>query len=190
MVSQIMNERNDSKKILLGITGGIAVYKSCELVRQLVGKGYEVHVVMTKAATQFVTPLTFQALSHNAVRTELFSLTEESEMGHIHLADFPDLILIAPTTADFIARVAHGFCDDLLTTLLSVTRKPVWMAPAMNVHMYEHPPTQKNIKTLQEIGYQILGPASGSLACGYEGLGRMEEPATVVDAVEKFFKKN
>jgi len=172
------------KKVLLGVTGGIACYKSCELVRLLDKAGAEVRVAMTKGATQFVTPMTFQALSRNPVSTSLFDLTQESTMGHITLADHSDLIIIAPATADFIARVAHGLCDDLLTTVLCATRSPVFMAPAMNVHMYENKIVQKNVRTLKDLGYTMIGPASGSLACGYEGEGRMVEPEEIIKYLE------
>ena len=139
-----------TKKIILGVTGGIAVYKACEIVRGLTTDGADVHVVMTKNATQFVTPLTFQALSKNEVRTDLFSLTEESKMGHIELADSANLVLVAPATADFIAKAAHGMADDLLTTLLLVTRAPIAIAPAMNVHMWENKLVKENMLKLKK----------------------------------------
>lgn len=177
------------KKILLGVTGSIACYKACDLVRQLRAEGAIVQVVMTKAATQFVTPLTFQALSENKVRTDIFNLTDESEMGHIQLAAWPDLIVIAPVTADFISRVAVGLCDDLLSTLLCVTRAPVLMAPAMNVYMYENAIIQENVAKLKKHGYQFIGPASGDLACGYNGSGRLVEPAEIVSHIKKIISK-
>ncbi|MBI2338838.1 MAG: bifunctional phosphopantothenoylcysteine decarboxylase/phosphopantothenate--cysteine ligase CoaBC [Deltaproteobacteria bacterium] len=175
----------NGKNIVLGVTGGIAAYKSCEIVRLLTAEGADVHVVMTKGAIQFVTPMTFQALSRNTVRTDIFSLTEESEMGHIQLADKADLILIAPATADFIARVAHGICDDLLSTVVCATKALVIFAPAMNVNMYKNKIVQENIETLKRHGYTIIGPASGDLACGWEGMGRMEEPEIIVAEVKK-----
>lgn len=174
-----------NKKILLGVSGGIAVYKACEILRLLQKQGAEVRVVMTAGAKKFVTPMTFQALSGHPVHDQLFDLTQESEMGHIQLADNADLILVAPATADFMARTAHGLCDDLLTTLLCVTRAPVVLAPAMNVHMWENKITQRNVKILQDHGYTLVGPGEGSLACGYEGLGRLEEPEVIVEAVKK-----
>lgn len=173
------------KKIVLGVTGGIAVYKSCEIVRLLTGEGADVRVVMTRGAQQFVTPMTFQALSKNPVHTDIFDLTQESQMGHIGLADSADLVIVAPATADVIAKAACGICDDLLTTLLCVTRAPVLMAPAMNVHMYENKIVQENIRRLEIHGFRMLGPAEGSLACGYEGLGRMVEPEVIVEEVKK-----
>lgn len=175
------------KNIVLGVTGGIAAYKSCDLVRLLVAEGGSVHVVMTQGAQQFVTPMTFQALSKNPVHTAIFDLTQESEMGHIRLADEASLILVAPATANVIGKVAHAICDDLLTTILCVTRAPVLLAPAMNVHMYENRIVQENIERLKNLGYRILGPAEGSLACGYEGMGRMVEPEEIVGEVKKIF---
>lgn len=173
------------KTLVVGVTAGIAVYKTCEIVRLLVTEGAEVYVVMTEGATRFVTPLTFQALSQNPVRTDIFNLTEESQMGHIELADKADLILVAPATADFMARVAHGMANDLLSTMICATKAPVIFAPAMNVNMFENRITQENILKLKKAGYQMIGPANGSLACGWEGMGRMEEPQTLVDGVKK-----
>lgn len=173
------------KKIVLGISGGIAVYKSCEIVRLLTGEGADVRVVMTRGAQQFVTPMTFQALSKNPVHTDIFDLTQESQMGHIDLADSADLVIVAPATADIIAKAACGICDDLLTTLLCVTRAPVLMAPAMNVHMYENKIVQANIRRLEEHGFKMIGPAEGSLACGYEGMGRLVEAGEVVEEVRR-----
>lgn len=171
------------KTVIVGVSGGIAAYKTCEIVRLLKGEGASVHVVMTEAATRLITPLTFQALSNNLVRTDIFSLTEESQMGHIELADRADLILVAPATADIMARVAHGLAGDLLSTIICATKAPVIFAPAMNVNMFDNPITQANILKLKNAGYPMVGPASGSLACGWEGIGRMEEPQTIVDFV-------
>ena len=176
------------KNIVLGVTGGIAAYKSCEIVRLLTAEGADVHVVMTRGATQFVTPMTFQALSRNPVRTDIFDLSQESEMSHIQLADEAVLALIAPATADFIARVAHGICDDLLSTVVCATKAPVIFAPAMNVNMYENKIVQENIAALKRHGYIMIGPASGNLACGWEGMGRMEEPEAIVGEVKKSLK--
>ena len=173
-----------NKSIVLGISGGIAAYKAAELVRLLVKAGASVRVVMTKNAQEFITPLTLQSLSGNPVSTDTFDLTQESEIGHIRLADSADLILIAPATANILAKLAHGLADDLLSTLLLVTRAPVVIAPAMNVHMYAHPATQENLKTLQRFGHHIIEPAEGELACGYEGKGRLAEPEQIVECVE------
>lgn len=169
--------------IVLGITGGIAAYKTPELVRLLVKDGHTVHVVMTGGAQQFVTPLTLQTLSKNPVHTNLFDLTQEQTIGHIQLADTADIVLVAPATANVIAKVAHGLCDNLLTTLICATRAKVVFAPAMNVHMWENKVTQRNIGILKELGHQIIPPASGDLACGYDGCGRLPEPVDIIKAV-------
>ena len=174
----------DGRRILLGMSGGIACYKACEVVRMLAQAGARVQVVMTAGAQQFVTPLTLQALSGRSVATDTFSLTQESEIGHIHLADEAEVVVLAPATANLLAKLAHGIADDLLTTVLLATRAPVLAAPAMNVHMWEHAATQANIRLLTERGVAFAGPGVGSLACGYEGPGRLAEPAEIVEAVE------
>jgi len=175
----------DSKTIVLGVSGGIAAYKSAELVRLLVNAGANVHVMMTRNAAEFITPLTLQTLSANPVATDTFSLTQESEIGHIRLADSADAIVIAPATADVIAKAAVGIADDIVTTVLLATRAKVAFAPAMNVHMYEHPTVVENLATLRARGAVIIDPAEGALACGYEGKGRLPDPAIVVAEIEK-----
>ncbi|MFM8445200.1 MAG: bifunctional phosphopantothenoylcysteine decarboxylase/phosphopantothenate--cysteine ligase CoaBC [Methylococcus sp.] len=170
-------------RILLGVTGGIAAYKAAELVRLLRGAGAEVRVVMTPAATAFVTPLTFQALSGNPVHQHLLDGTEESAMGHIRLARWADLILVAPATADFMARLSAGLADDLLATLCLATAAPIVLAPAMNQAMWRNPATQDNAAVLQRRGIQLLGPAAGAQACGETGPGRMLEPVDILAAV-------
>ncbi len=175
------------KKILLGVGGGIAAYKSCELLRRLTERGADVHVVLTPSAQQFVTAMTFQALSQRPVHTDLFSLTEESEMSHIKLADEADLLLIAPATADLIAKLAHGMANDLLTTVALVTRAPVFFAPSMNVNMWEKDVVQDNVKTLLRRGCRMVEPTEGYLACGWEGKGRLAEPESILAAVERHF---
>jgi phosphopantothenoylcysteine decarboxylase/phosphopantothenate--cysteine ligase len=167
------------RKILLGVTGGIAAYKSPDLVRRLQDHGAEVQVVMTRGAQQFVTPLTFQAVSGKPVRTDLWDEAAEAAMGHIELARWADLVLIAPATADFIARLAHGLADDLLTTIALATTAPIAIAPAMNRQMWANPATQANVKILQERGIRILGPGVGEQACGEVGPGRMLEPSEI-----------
>jgi phosphopantothenoylcysteine decarboxylase/phosphopantothenate--cysteine ligase len=169
--------------VLVGMAGGIACYKACEVVRALVQAGARVQVVMTAGAQQFVAPLTLQTLSGRPVATDTFSLTQESEIGHIRLADDAEAVVIAPATANLLAKLAHGLADDLLTTVLLATRAPLLLAPAMNVHMWEHAATQANLRTLVERGAEVVGPASGSLACGYEGAGRLAEPAEIMEAV-------
>ena len=171
------------RTIVVGVTGGIACYKACELVRELGQSGANVRVVMTAGARNFVTPLTLQTLSGNAVGGDVFSCSEEAEIGHIRLADEADLVCVAPATANVIAKMAHGIADDLLTTVLLATRAPVLVAPAMNVHMWEHPATQENVSTLVRRGVRLVGPASGQLACGHEGPGRLVEPGVVVEEV-------
>jgi phosphopantothenoylcysteine decarboxylase/phosphopantothenate--cysteine ligase len=173
----------DGRTIVVGVTGGIAAYKTCELVRVLVQEGATVQVVMTANAQQFVTPLTLQTLSGRPVATDTFSLTQESEIGHIRLADQAEAIVVAPATANVLAKMATGVADDLLSTILLATRAPVVVAPAMNVHMWEHPATRANVGTLRARGVRIVGPGSGSLACGYEGAGRLIDPPAIVEAI-------
>ncbi len=176
-------------KIVLGVCGGIAAYKSADLTRRLMEAGAEVHVVMSRSAREFITPLTLQTLSGHPVHTELFDLTQEQEIGHISLADMADLILIAPATANVIAKAAHGLCDDLLSAILLATRAPIVFAPAMNVHMWENKITQENVTRLQSLGYHFIEPACGTLACGYEGKGRLPDPPVILEKIEKILKK-
>lgn len=174
--------------IVVGVTGGIACYKAVELVRLLVKGGFKVRVIMTRGALEFVTPLTFQTLSGHPVATETFDLTQESQIGHINLADSADVFIIAPATANVIGKIAAGIADDLLTTVLMATQAPVLIAPAMNIHMYENPILQENLRKLRRIGYHVLEPAEGYLACGYEGKGRLPDPEKIVGEVEHLFK--
>ena len=175
------------KRILLGVCGGIAAYKAAELTRLLRKAEAEVRVVMTRAATQFVTPLTFQALSGNRVSTELLDPEAEAAMGHIALARWADLIIIAPASANMLAKLAHGEANDLLSTLCLATRAPLAVAPAMNQAMWEHPATQANMACLRERGVYLVGPASGAQACGEIGPGRMVEPTLVLQALNDIF---
>ena len=169
------------KKILLGVTGGIAAYKSAELARLLVKSGCDLQVVMTPAATAFISPMTFQAISGRAVRVELFDAAGEAAMGHIELARWADKVLIAPASADFMARLAHGMANDLLSTLCLATEAPVFLAPAMNKVMWGNAATRANTSLLEERGAVIWGPASGEQACGETGVGRMLEPQQLFD---------
>jgi len=171
------------KRILLGVTGGIAAYKSPDLVRRLRERGAEVQVVMTAAAREFVTPMTFQAVSGRPVRTELWDAAAEAAMGHIELARWAEVVLIAPASADFLARLATGQADDLLATLCLATEAPIAVAPAMNHIMWANAATRANVATLQQRGVQVLGPAEGDQACGEVGEGRMLEPLELVDRV-------
>lgn len=176
-----MNEQAlQDKKIVLGVTGSIAAYKSADLVRRLREKGANVRVVMTKAACEFITPLTLQTLSGHPVAIELLDADEEAAMGHIKLARWADWILIAPATADTIARLASGRADDLLTALCSASESPLAIAPAMNNKMWQNEATQNNIRHLRSESAQILGPASGDQACGEQGEGRLLEPNEIV----------
>ena len=171
------------KRVLLGISGGIAAYKSAELTRRLRDQGATVRVVMTPAATEFITPLTLQALSGNPVHTDLLDHGAEAAMGHIELARWADMIVIAPATANFIARLSNGLADDLLSALCLATTAPLLVAPAMNQQMWQNPATQENIARLQDRGITLLGPASGAQACGETGPGRLLEPDEIVPAI-------
>lgn len=173
----------DPRRILLAISGGIAAYKAPELVRALRRAGHEVRCVMTPAAARFVSPLSLQAVSGETIRRDLFDAGEEGEIDHIGLADWADLILVAPATANLMARMAHGHADDLVTAVLLATRAPILIAPAMNVNMWSHPATQANLAILRGRGVAVIGPDAGELACGWEGLGRMSDPAIIVEAV-------
>lgn len=173
------------KNILLGVSGGIAAYKAAELIRLLIGRQARVQVMMTRNAAEFITPLTLQTLSGNPVASQTFDLGQESQIGHIRLADNADLILIAPATADIIAKAAAGIADDLVTTVLLAAHGPVAFAPAMNVHMYAHPTVKENLARLIARGVTVIEPAVGPLACGYEGQGRLSEPATIVEEAER-----
>lgn len=173
------------KTIVLGVTGGIAVYKAVELLRLYVKAGAVVHVVMTRSAQEFVTPLTFQTLSGNPVHTDLFSLYQEREIGHISLADRADLFVVAPATANIVGKVAGGIADDLLTTTIMATRAPVLFVPAMNVNMWENPIYRQNEAKLKTLGYHFKEPVAGFLACGWEGKGKLPEPAAIVAESER-----
>ncbi|WP_445680545.1 bifunctional phosphopantothenoylcysteine decarboxylase/phosphopantothenate--cysteine ligase CoaBC [Radicibacter daui] len=175
------------KRILLIIGGGIAAYKALELIRRLRERGASVRCVMTKAAHEFVTPLSVASLSGEPVNEELFSLTDEAEMGHIQLSRAADLLVVAPATANLLARMAGGLADDLATTLLLATDKPVLAAPAMNVRMWLHPATTANVALLRQRGVLFVGPEDGDMACGEYGPGRLSEPMDILHAVEDFF---
>ncbi|MEH7502384.1 bifunctional phosphopantothenoylcysteine decarboxylase/phosphopantothenate--cysteine ligase CoaBC [Neobacillus drentensis] len=175
------------KKILLCVTGGIAVYKAAALTSKLVQAGAHVKVILSESAQKFVTPLTFQALSRNEVYVDTFDEKNPRVIAHIDLADWADLILVAPATANTIGKIAGGIADNMITTILLAATSPVWIAPAMNVHMYDHPAVKKNLSILTEYGYQFIEPSEGYLACGYVGKGRLEEPEKIVQLVQQFF---
>ncbi|MCH1623836.1 bifunctional phosphopantothenoylcysteine decarboxylase/phosphopantothenate--cysteine ligase CoaBC [Fredinandcohnia quinoae] len=179
----------NGKRILLCVTGGIAVYKAAALTSKLTQAGAEVRVIMSESAMKFVDPLTFKALSRNEVYFDTFDEKDPSVIAHIDLADWADLIMIAPATANTIAKLANGIADNMITTTLLASTAPVWIAPAMNVHMYDHPAVKKNIKTLASYGYKFIEPQEGYLACGYVGKGRLEEPEKIVDLLNSFFIK-
>lgn len=175
------------KVIILGITGGIAAYKGPALCSKLTQKGADVHVIMTASAKEFITELTLQSLSRNPVYSDTFDEREPSIVSHIHLADAADLVLVAPATANIIGKMAHGLADDMLSTTLLATTAPIMVAPAMNVHMYTHPAVMQNMETLVSRGVKMIEPGEGLLACGYVGKGRLEEPETIVQTIERFF---
>lgn len=177
-----------NKKILLCVTGGIAVYKAVALVSKLTQAGAEVKVIMSESAMEFVQPLSFQVMSKNDVFYDTFDEKDSSVIAHIDLADWPDLVLVAPATANMIGKLANGIADQMITTTLLATTAPVWIAPAMNVHMYDHPAVLRNIDRLAQDGYSFIEPSEGYLACGYVGKGRLEEPEKITALVSKFFE--
>ncbi|WP_420768318.1 bifunctional phosphopantothenoylcysteine decarboxylase/phosphopantothenate--cysteine ligase CoaBC [Parageobacillus thermoglucosidasius] len=177
----------NGKNILLCVTGGIAAYKAAALTSQLTQRGANVKVMMSESACKFITPLTFQALSRNEVYVDTFAEKNPAVIAHIDVADWADLVLVAPATANTIGKLAHGIADNMITTTLLATKAPVWIAPAMNVHMYEHPAVQANIETLYRFGYRFIEPSEGYLACGYVGKGRMEEPEKIIENIEAYF---
>lgn len=174
----------EGKNVVLGVTGGIAAYKACELTSRLRKAGAQVYVIMTKNACQFVAPLTFETLSNHPVVTDTFTRPDTWEVEHIALAKRADVFVIAPATANILAKMAHGIADDMLSTTVLATRAPVLVAPAMNTGMWENIATRENVKTLQSRGVQFIGPAGGFLACGDSGAGRMSEPKDIFDAIE------
>jgi len=177
------------KKILLIITGGIAAYKSLDIIRDLKERGCDVTCVLTKSGSEFVTPLSLESLSGNKVYTDLFNLNDEHDMGHIQLSRSNDLILVAPATANIISKIAYGISDDLASTILMATNKPVLLAPSMNVRMWLNNATQRNVHTLKSDGINLIGPDIGSMACGEYGEGRMSEPSKIVKYAINFIEK-
>lgn len=177
------------KKVVLGVTGGIAAYKAAELARFLIREGASVKVIMTESATRFITPLTFQTLTNNPVAVDMFEEPVAWEIEHISLAKWADVFLIAPATANIIGKIASGIADDMLTTTVMATKAPVVIAPAMNVNMYNNPITQRNIDLLRQYGYYFVQPESGELACGDIGQGRLADISSIVDFVKSLFVK-
>ncbi|WP_406946159.1 bifunctional phosphopantothenoylcysteine decarboxylase/phosphopantothenate--cysteine ligase CoaBC [Halobacillus sp. SY10] len=179
----------NGKKIVLGVSGGIAAYKAAALTSKLVQAGAVVKVIMTDSAQKFVAPTTFQALSRQPVYTDTFDEQDSSQIQHIDVADWADLFLIAPATANVIGKLANGLADDMLSTTLLATEAPVYIAPAMNVHMYSHPAVMKNLKQLDDWGFRFIEPGEGYLACGYVGKGRLEEPESIVEVLRKEYQR-
>jgi phosphopantothenoylcysteine decarboxylase/phosphopantothenate--cysteine ligase len=175
------------REIIVAVCGGIAAYKVADVVSKLIQLGAGVTVVMTSEATKFVTPLTFEALSGRAVRTSTFDLVDAGDPQHIGLTERADLMLVAPATANALAKISHGLCDDLVSLMVCAAACPVVFAPAMNNRMWENPVTKENVAKLQGLGYRFIGPEPGWLACRNIGVGRMSEPAAIVDEVVKMF---
>lgn len=171
------------KNVLVGVTGGIAVYKACDLTSKLTQLGANVRVIMTEGATEFVSPLTFQALSRNDVYVDTFIEKDVKKIAHVDIADWAEIAIVAPATANTIGKLAQGIADNMLTTILIATRADVYIAPAMNVHMYANPAVMENMQKLDDWGYHFIEPGSGYLACGYVGKGRLEEPQTIIDTI-------
>jgi len=178
-----------NRNVLLCVSGGIAVYKAVALVSKLTQAGITVKVMMTESAQKFVTPLSFQVMSKNDVYFDTFDEKDSSKIAHIDLADWADLVIVAPATANIIGKFANGIADDMITTTYFATTSPVWIAPAMNVHMYDHPAIKRNIARLAEDGCKFIEPSEGYLACGYVGKGRLEEPEKITQLVLEHFER-
>ncbi|MEA1928412.1 MAG: flavoprotein [Candidatus Auribacterota bacterium] len=193
MTDNIENKPDNSlfgANIVLGVTGSIAAYKAADLVSKLKQKGTEVHTVLTASAREFIAPLTFETLSGNQVYTDLFGLKRQDVPVHISLAGRADLMVIAPATANFIGKIASGLADDLLSSVMMATRAPVLIAPAMNSGMYENRIVQENIRRLEELGMNFIGPESGYLACGYEGSGRLADVKAIIAEIKFIRQRN
>ena len=176
--------------ILLGVSGGIAAYKAVELASKLTAVGAKVNTVMTKNACQLIGPKSFEAVTNSAVFTSLWERGEKYKIGHVNLADWADIVVVAPATANIIGRIANGICDDLLsTTLCAASAKPILLAPTMNNNMWTNAAVQRNVKTVKEMGFQLIGPEEGLLACGVEGIGRMSEPQDILEALKEMASK-
>jgi phosphopantothenoylcysteine decarboxylase len=176
------------KNIVLGVSGSIAAYKAADLTSRLAKRGFDIHVVMTKSATEFVAPLTFKTLSRNPVTTSVFDEKESWHPGHIDLSDRAELLLLAPATANLIAKLANGIADDAITSIALASRAKILIAPAMNGKMWEHVATQENVARLRARGVEFIGPEEGILACGYEGLGRLWNVEDIADRAEKILQ--
>ena len=181
---------SSGKRVLLIVSGGIAAYKSLELIRELKILNIKVRCILTEAGSHFVTPLSLQALTEDTIYQDLFSLTDENEMGHIELSRDADLIVVAPATANIIAKMRAGICDDLATTALIATDKPILIAPSMNLRMWEHPSTQSNVSKIEKNGVHVVGPETGDMACGEYGVGRMSEPSSISKKISSILSEN
>ncbi len=194
MNGQVMagTERNlNDLKVLLGVSGGIAAYKAVDLAGKLTAAGAKVKTVMTENACQLIGPKSFEAVTGSAVFSSLWNAPEEYKIGHIDLVDWADIVVVAPATANIIGKVANGICDDLLSTVLCVSwSKPTLLAPAMNDNMWNNPAVQQNVKVIKERGIRLVGPKEGRLACGTVGMGRMSEPAEILEAIERVAGEN
>ena len=184
----------DNLNILLGVTGGVAAYKAVDLASKLTAAGANINTVMTENACHFVGPKSFEAVTNSAVFTNMWSTPEEFRFGHIALADWADIIVVAPATANIIAKIVNGICDDLLSATICtcyplVESGAALLAPAMNNKMWANPAVQKNVETIRKMGFQLVGPEKGRLACGTKGLGRMSEPQDIIEAIEKIASK-
>jgi phosphopantothenoylcysteine decarboxylase/phosphopantothenate--cysteine ligase len=176
--------------ILLGVSGGVAAYKAVDLAGKLTADDASVNTVMTQNACRLIRPKSFEAVTRSAVFTTLWSTGQEYKINHVNLADWADIIVVAPATANIIGKIANGICDDLLTTTLcTCSQKPVLLAPAMNNNMWTNPAVQRNVTTLRDMGFELIGPEKGRLACGTEGIGRMAEPQNILEAIEKIASK-
>jgi phosphopantothenoylcysteine decarboxylase/phosphopantothenate--cysteine ligase len=178
----------ENKNIVVGITGGIAAYKTATIINILKKEGANVHVIMTKSATEFITPLTIRTLSKNPVVTDMFKETDVYEVEHISLATLADLFVVVPATANIIGKVAHGIADDMLSTTIMATKAQVIFAPAMNENMYINPIVQDNIERLKQYGYKFIEPQSGMLACGKEGIGKLADTSLIIDEIKNHFR--
>ncbi|MFH1061478.1 MAG: flavoprotein [Candidatus Omnitrophota bacterium] len=176
------------KEILIGVTGGISAYKACELVRDLMKKGYAVSVMMTKQATEFITPLTFRALTNQPVCVDMFGEDTQWDPCHISLADRADLVAVVPATANFIGKLANGICDDIASCVIMATKAKILIAPAMNDNMYSHPAFNQNLDKLKKFGYKIVSPIKGALACGRTGMGHLAPIKIISQEIEKLLK--
>ena len=191
---EVRYEMRENLNILLGVTGGVAAYKAVDLASKLTAAGAKVKTVMTEAACQLVGPKSFEAITCSAVYTTMWSTPEEYKISHIALVDWADIVVVAPATANLIGKIANGICDDLLSTVLCacwplIKSGAVLLAPAMNNNMWDNPAVRNNVKTVKQMGFKLIGPVKGRLACGAEGLGRMSEPQDIAEAVEKIAAK-